>query len=302
MNKKMVITIKNEEVINKRLDVALPLLISLFSRSQIQKLIKEEKILVNNNVIKSNYHLKLNDVISITEAQASTNLQGENIPLDIIYEDDSLLVINKPRGLVVHPGNGNHEHTLVHALLYHISSLSNIDETRPGIVHRIDKDTSGLLVVAKNNIAHRFLAEQLKDHTMHREYLALVKGVIKENAGQIIAPISRDKNNPLKMAVDAKFGKEAETFFKVKKRYLDATLVDVKLKQGRTHQIRVHFNYINHPVIGDTMYGRDNCQKVKDGQILHAYRLSFIHPVTHKKMSFIAPLPTYFLNALKLYQ
>lgn len=298
----MVIPIKNKEVIDKRLDIAIPILMPSFSRSQIQKLVKENKILVNNVLVKSSYRLKDNDIVTIDETTTNSSLQGEDIPLDIIYEDGDVLVINKPRGLVVHPGNGNHNHTLVNALLYYAPSLSSIDAMRPGIVHRIDKDTSGLLVVAKNNSAHRFLAAQLSDHTMHREYMALVQGIIKENIGQIIAPIARDKNNPLKMAVDTKFGKEAETFFRVKERYQDATLVDVKLKQGRTHQIRVHFAYINHPVIGDMIYGRDNRHKIKDGQILHAYKISFIHPTSKKLMSFTAPLPPYFLAALKLYK
>ncbi len=189
----------------------------------------------------------------------------------------------------------------MNALLYHIKDLSNVDPTRPGIVHRIYKDTSGLLVVAKNNTAHRALSKQLENHSMHREYQALVKGEIKEKQGRIIAPIARDKNNPLKMVVDPLKGKEAETSFKVIKVLKDATLVDAKLKQGRTHQIRVHFEYIKHPVIGDPLYGRDNCHKVKDGQILHAYQISFVHPTNKKVMKFKCPLPKYFLDAIKLF-
>lgn len=297
----MKIKISKSNQVNQRIDLIIPTIDNSFSRSQIQKLIKEGLVTVNEKIVKANYLVKLNDVIEINKKK-NEKLKGENIPLDIIYEDKDLLVVNKQRGLVVHPGSGNHEHTLVNALIYHIKDLSTIDPTRPGIVHRIDKDTSGLLVVAKNNIAHRALAKQLEDHTMHREYQALVKGIIKEDKGKIIAPIGRDKTNPLKMAVDTIKGKEAETTFKVIKRLKDATLVDVKLKQGRTHQIRVHFDYIHHPVIGDLLYGRDNRHQVQDGQILHAYKITFIHPSTKEKMSFTSPLPPYFLRAVKLFK
>ena len=297
----MKIIIKKSNQVNQRIDLLIPSIDSSFSRSQIQKLIKEGLVTVNDKLVKANYIIKLNDVINI-DKKNNEKLEGENIPLDIVYEDKDLLVINKPRGLVVHPGSGNHEHTLVNALIYHIKDLSSVDPTRPGIVHRIDKDTSGLLVVAKNNIAHRALALQLEKHTMHREYKALVKGIVKEDKGRIIAPIGRDKNNPLKMSVDLSKGKEAESTFKVVKRLKDATLVDVKLKQGRTHQIRVHFEYINHPVIGDPLYGRDNRHVIKDGQILHAYKITFTHPRTKEKMSFTSPLPSYFLKAVKLFE
>ncbi|MCQ2791986.1 MAG: RluA family pseudouridine synthase [Bacilli bacterium] len=296
----MKLIIQKNNFVKQRIDLVIPLVEKTFSRSQVQKLIKEKRILVNKKNVKANYLVKLNDEIEINETKEAS-LDGENIPLEIIYEDDDLLVISKQRGLVVHPGSGNHSHTLVNALIYHIKDLSSVDPTRPGIVHRIDKDTSGLLVVAKNNFTHRALALQLEKHTMHREYQALVKGEIKENRGRIIGPIGRDKNNPLKMMIDSMHGKEAETSFKVIKRLKDATLVDVKLKQGRTHQIRVHFEYINHPVIGDPLYGRNNCQKVKDGQILHAYHIVFTHPRTKKKMSFTSPLPKYFLAAVKLF-
>ena len=297
----MKIIIKKSDYINKRIDLLIPSIDSSFSRSQIQKLIKDGCVKVNDELVKSNYKVKLNDVI-IIESKKESKLKGENIPLKIVYEDKDLLVIDKQRGLVVHPGSGNHEHTLLNALIYHIKDLSSVDPTRPGIVHRIDKDTSGLLVVAKNNLAHRALALQLEKHTMHREYQALVKGVIKEDKGRIIAPIGRDKTNPLKMCVDTIKGKEAESSFKVIKRFKDATLVDVKLKQGRTHQIRVHFDYIKHPVIGDPLYGRDNRHQVVDGQILHAYKITFTHPRTKKKMSFTSPLPSYFLKAVKLFE
>lgn len=296
----MKIKIKSN-LVNTRIDLAIPQVDSSFSRSQIQKLIKDNCVLVNNESVKANYKVKLDDVIEI-KPNKPTTLKGENIPLDIVYEDNDLLVINKPRGLVVHPGNGNYEHTLVNALIYHVKNLSSIDASRPGIVHRIDKDTSGLLVVAKNNKAHRALAMQLEKHTMHREYQALVLGEIKEKKGRIIAPIGRDKSNPLKMAVDTIKGKEAETSFKVIEVLKGVTLVDAKLKQGRTHQIRVHFAYINHPVIGDPLYGRNNTHQVKDGQILHAYQITFTHPTSKKKMTFKSPLPSYFLNAIKLFR
>jgi len=293
--------ISDSSLVGERIDLILPTLEESLTRSKVQKLIKDKKIKVNGEVIKSNYKVSLNDEIVI-DVSISEDLKPENIPLDIIYEDDDLLVINKQRGLVVHPGNGNHEHTLVNALLYHVKELSNIDSSRPGIVHRIDKDTSGLLVVAKTNFAHLELAKQLLDHTMHREYKALVKGVINEDTGKIIAPIARDKSNPLLMSVDVNRGKEAETTFKVIERYKDATLVEAKLKQGRTHQIRVHFNYIKHPLIGDTLYGKDNRNIIKDGQILHAYKISFIHPRNKKEMSFTSPLPKYFIDAVNLFK
>lgn len=204
--------------------------------------------------------------------------------MDIVYEDDSLLVINKPVGLVTHPGSGNKEHTLANALKFHSDSLSHINgEFRPGIVHRLDKDTAGLMVVAKNDSAHTFLAEQLKDHTLGRHYYALVLGKIKETCGEIIAPIGRDKNNRLKMAVDLKNGKDAITNFTVVKRFEAYTLIECVLKTGRTHQIRVHLNYINHPVIGDPLYGKGNRTIYDKGQLLFAYYISFIHPVSKKK-------------------
>ncbi|MCQ2753002.1 MAG: RluA family pseudouridine synthase [Bacilli bacterium] len=294
-------TIQNSDYVGKRIDQVLPLLDSSLTRSQVQKLIKLKQLLVNDQNVKANYLVKFADHI-VLKTKVNSELKPENIPLAIIYEDDDLLVINKPRGLVVHPGNGNHEHTLVNALLYHVKNLSSIDASRPGIVHRIDKDTSGLLVVAKTNAAHRALAKQLENHTMHREYLALVKGVINENSGTIIGPIGRDKTNPLKMTVDPKNGKEAETTFKVVERLNEATLVEAKLKQGRTHQIRVHFNHIHHPVIGDLVYGHLNRDRVKDGQILHAYQITFIHPRTQKEITFKAPVPEYFKKAVKLYR
>lgn len=292
--------INNNDFIGKRIDKVITFLDNDLSRSQTQLLIKNKLILVNGKNIKVNYLIKMHDEIEIRNfLPTKLWLKKENIPLEIIYEDNDILVINKQRGLVVHPGNGNKEHTLVNALLFHISNLSNIDFYRPGIVHRIDKDTSGMLLIAKNNKIHRLLAQQFLEHNIHREYKALVKGVIYEDKGKIIAPIARSKINPTKMCVDTILGKEAESYFKVIKRFKNATLVKVKIKQGRTHQIRVHFEYIKHPIIGDKVYGLNNREIIKDGQLLHAYKISFIHPITKKKMIFVSKLPDYFLNAIK---
>lgn len=298
-----IIKIIDQKYVNRRIDVVIPLINADFSRSKIQKLIKEKRIFVNGLIIKSKYLIKLNDEIKILIChQQIKRLKAENIKLNILFEDENLLVINKPRGMVVHPGNGNYEHTLVNALLFYTKKLSNIetDSIRPGIVHRIDKETSGLLLIAKDNFTHRFLSSQLKKHIIQREYKALVSGIINEDYGTIIAPIARSKHNPLKMTVDIKNGKEAETNFYVIKRFKDATFLKIKLKQGRTHQIRVHFEYINHPIIGDCLYGKNNKNVVNTGQLLHAYKLTFIHPKNNKKFIFTTPLPQYFLNVMKL--
>ena len=235
---------------------------------------------MNGKIEKSSYKIKLNDEIIINDIpQTEYDLIPENIPLDIIYEDDDVLVINKQKGLIVHPGAGVNSGTLANALKYHIDHLSSLNGTyRPGIVHRIDKDTTGLLIVAKNDYAHKFLSDQLVDHTLSRKYYALVLGKITEDNGKIIAPIGRDKNNRQKMCVDLINGKEAITNFKVIKRFKLYTLVECKLQTGRTHQIRVHFEYINHPVIGDEIYGKGNRKLINDGQLLHAFEISFIHP------------------------
>lgn len=298
-----VIKLIDQKYINKRIDIVLPLINANFSRSKIQKLIKEKKIFVNGLAIKNKYLTKLNDEIKIICDQKNSKLKAENIKLDILFEDEYLLVINKPRGMVVHPGNANYEHTLVNALLFHTKKLSNIetDPIRPGIVHRIDKETSGLLLIAKDNFTHRHLASQLKKHVIQREYKALVSGVIDEDYGTILAPIARSKNNPLKMTVDLKKGKEAETNFFVIKRLKNATFLKIKLKQGRTHQIRVHFEYIHHPIIGDCLYGENNKNIINDGQLLHAYKLTFFHPKNNKKFTFTTPIPKYFSDAMKLF-
>lgn len=248
MKQKLLIT--NSNYIGLRLDKVLVLELKDRSREFIMRLIDEGEVLVNDKKVKNSYRVKENDEITINIPEAK-NLDAtpQDIPLDIVYEDDDIIVINKPRDLVVHPSNGHEDGTLVNALLAHCTNLSGINGVkRPGIVHRIDKDTTGLLVVAKNDYAHEFLAKQLEDHTLHREYIALVKGVIKEEDGKIIAPIGRDKYNRQKMAVDVKNGKPAVTHFHVLKRFNQYTLISCVLETGRTHQIRVHMNYIGYPI------------------------------------------------------
>ncbi|MBR1581587.1 MAG: RluA family pseudouridine synthase [Bacilli bacterium] len=287
----------SSKLVDLRLDKALTLLIKNYSRVYFSNAIKNEEILVNGNVVSPSYKVKENDVITIDfkEKELDDSIKGYALELDIVYEDDDVLIINKPQGLVVHPGDGHHDDTLVNALVYNNKELSTVNGlNRVGIVHRIDKDTSGLLLVCKNDYAHNFIAEQLKDHTMHREYIALVTGVIPNERGKIIAPIGRDKNNRMKMAVDVVNGKEAVTHFEVIKRYEKYTLIKCRLETGRTHQIRVHMEYFNHPVVGDPLYGKNNCSLYNNGQLLHAYKLTFIHPSTKKEMSFEAPLPKYF--------
>ncbi len=282
----------------QRLDKALALLNENLSRSYIIKLINEGNVIVNNNNEKPSYLLKENDeiILNIPE-EKELNLEKEDLNLDIVYEDEYVAVVNKPKGMVVHPGAGNFEHTLVSGLLYEMDDLSSINGTiRPGIVHRIDKDTSGLLMIAKNDIASKSLTEQLKNHSCKREYIALVYGNIENNLGRINAPIKRSKLDRKKMAVD-KEGKNAVTNFTVLKRYKDFTLVSCKLETGRTHQIRVHFEYIGHPLVGDKIYGR---RKVigDDGQFLHAKTIGFYHPYTNEWMEFDSELPKYFKDFL----
>ena len=295
---KEIIVTKKEE--NLRLDKALSLLLSDVSRSKIQSHLENGLVLVNSKQEKSSYKLKENDVISLEDFPLEkSDLNPEDIPLDIVYEDDDLIVINKPKGLVVHPGAGNTDHTLANALKFYSDKLSSLNgDFRPGIVHRIDKDTAGLLVVAKNDPSHAFLAEQLSNHTLARKYYALVLGVISENEGKIIAPIGRDKKYRQRMAVDMMNGKDAETSFKVVERFKDSTLVECILKTGRTHQIRVHMDYIGHPVIGDPVYGKGNRTFYDDGQLLFAHEIHFVHPKTKKEMTFSVDLPKYFLDVI----
>lgn len=274
-----------------------------FSRSKIQKMIKNNYILVNNKPVKNSYLLKENDIINVTDyEEAPQDVVAEDMDLDIVYEDDDVMVINKANGVVVHPAIGNFNHTLVNGLMYHSKKLSDINgEFRPGIVHRIDAYTTGLLMIAKNNEAHEFLAKQLEDKTTTRKYIALVWGVIKTDTATIDAPIGRDKLDRKKMAVTLENSKNAITHLKVLKRYKNATLIELKLETGRTHQIRVHMNYINHPVVNDPVYGK---RKIIDdtGQCLHAKTLGFIHPRTKKYMEFDSELPECFINILNKFE
>ena len=284
-----------------RLDKYLSSVLTDFSRTHIAKIIDEGEVFVNDKEAKSSLKLKENDVVSLTIPEnKELEVNKEDIPLDIVYEDKDILIINKPQGMVVHPSNGHNEHTLVNAILYHCKDLSGINGVnRPGIVHRIDKDTSGLICVAKNDNAHLKLAEQLKDHTMARTYTALVKGIIPENSGEINLPIGRDPNNRQKMGVTRTNSKEAITYFKVLKRFKDHTLVECHLKTGRTHQIRVHLSYIGYPVEGDPLYaGRKFDTLYKKGQLLVATSLTLIHPSTNEEMTFNIDLPDYFVDVL----
>ena len=301
MNK---ILVNEQELVNIRLDKLISMNLSEFSRSKIQDYIEKGLIKVNGKIEKSSYKTRLNDEVTIDDIPVENlDLVPQDIPLDIIYEDDDVMVINKPKGLVVHPGAGVVDGTLANALKFHSESLSSVNgEFRPGIVHRIDKDTTGLLVVAKNDKAHTFLASQLQDHTLRRKYYALVLGNIVEENGTIIAPIGRDLKNRLKMAVDLRNGKEAVTHFEVLRRFKDYTFVECELETGRTHQIRVHLEYIKHPVIGDPIYGKGNRVLVDDGQLLHAHEITFVHPRTKEEVTFNAPLPDNFekiLDSLK---
>ena len=280
-----------------RLDKVLAQNLTDFSRSQIQQLIQEGHVLVNGKIPKTKYAVQPDDQIQITPPEPKTlDLIAQPIKLDIIYEDDDVLVVNKPQGMVVHPSAGHLQDTLVNALLYHCP-LSTINGTfRPGIVHRIDKDTSGLLMVAKNDQAHQALAQQLKEKTNIRQYLALVHGNIKEDQGTIDAPIGRSLKDRKKQAVVAN-GKPAVTHFEVLQRFGSYTLISCKLETGRTHQIRVHLQYIGHPLAGDPVYGPKKTLPAK-GQFLHAAKLGFIHPKTGELLVFEAPLPEYFTKTL----
>ncbi|WP_420897112.1 RluA family pseudouridine synthase [Liquorilactobacillus hordei] len=280
-----------------RIDKALTALFPEYSRSQLKQWLVEKAILVNSQPVKPNYKVKENDQIELTVPPIKEiSLQPENIPLEIVYEDEDVLVINKPQGMVVHPAPGHPDKTLVNALLAH-SPLSTINgEFRPGIVHRIDKDTSGLLMVAKNDQAHRSLAAQLKAKTNIREYTALVHGVIKEDSGKIDAPLGRSQKDRKKQAVISG-GRNAVTHFTVIKRYQNYTLIKCILETGRTHQIRVHLKYIGHPLVGDPLYGPMKTIK-GNGQFLHAGKLGFKHPRTGEELIFVAPLPEIFRKTL----
>ena len=292
----------DEQFKNQRIDSYLPQVLDV-SKSKVSKMIKNEEILVNGKKTKNSYILKENDLVEVGEIKEEImQALPEKMDLDIIYEDDDVIVVNKPNGMVVHPAVGNKSKTLVNGLLYHSKNLSTINgEFRPGIVHRIDAYTTGLLMVAKNDKAHKILAKELEEKKTTRKYIALVWGIINTDTGTIDAPIGRDINDRKKMAVTDINSKDAITHFKVIERYSNATLIELKLETGRTHQIRVHMNYIGYPVVNDPVYGR---RKLIDntGQCLHAKTLGFIHPTTHEYMEFDSPLPPCFENILKQFK
>ena len=291
-----------EDVVGLRLDKAITVLCSDLSRNSVQQLIDDENILVNGVVTNKKYSVKINDVVTVFLPEPKElSIDAENIPLDIVYEDEHLLVVNKPKGMVVHPAAGNYEGTLVNALMYHCKgSLSGINGVmRPGIVHRIDKDTSGLLLVAKTNEAHLSLSEQIKNKTAHRHYICLVHGIVANKRGIIDAPIGRHPIERKQMAVNYKNGKNAVTHYKVLQRFAGYTYVECRLETGRTHQIRVHMASIGHPLLGDAVYGPKKCPFPKlEGQTLHAMILGFVHPAKDKYIETCAPLPEYFTHLL----
>lgn len=295
--KKKVFEIENKDI-GKRLDLFLQECFPSFSRSHFSKLIEDGLVTVNNKKVKSGWKLRLGELVEVEfKEPEKISTEAEEVPFDIVYEDDDLVVVNKPQGVVVHPCSSTKSGTLVNGLLYRIKNLSGINGVlRPGIVHRLDKETSGLLVVAKNDKAHISLAKQIKDKTCKRNYLAILEGNLKEDSGEIKTYIARDKKDRKKMAVSDS-GREAITDYKVLERFKNACFVEFSLKTGRTHQIRVHAKYLGHPIIGDKVYGKE--VKGLEGQLLHAYKLTFIHPTTLKEMTFEAPLPDYFENYLK---
>ena len=289
----------------ERIDKYLSRLVTDSSRSAIQKLIESGSVKVNGSQVSKNYKVSTDDEILMLQGELKTlDAEPENIPLDIVYEDSDLLVVNKPRGMVVHPAPGNYSGTLVNALLYHCKdSLSGINGVlRPGIVHRIDKDTSGLLIVAKNDKAHIGLAEQIKEHSFTREYNAVVCGHLKEYEGTVCAPIGRNPKDRKKMCVTENNSKNAVTHYKVINEYEGYSHISLRLETGRTHQIRVHMAYIGHPVAGDFVYGNDKKSAYLKGQCLHAIKIGFVHPITNEYLEFNSELPDYFkefLNRLK---
>lgn len=288
--------IKVEENEKIRIDKYLSEKLEL-SRSKIQKLIDNKKVIVNNKFVSANYKIKMGDLIEVNDdLNYEINIEKENIPLDIVYEDDYLLIVNKESGMVTHPAPGHYTKTLVNALLYKFD-ISSTTDIRPGIVHRLDKDTSGLMVVAKNEKTHEKLSEMIKNKEVKRHYIALVEGVIQHETGTIDAPIGRDQYDRQKMAVTDINGKDSITHFKVLKRYKNKTLVECILETGRTHQIRVHMKYINHPVVNDPIY---NKKKSDDfGQMLHSKSIEFIHPITKKEIYFEVEPPKEFMEKLK---
>ena len=296
--KEFVIEKENEGI---RLDKVLSILDSELSRTMIQKQIENKEILVNDKVQKASYKVQLKDKITVKEIEpVRIDLKPEDIPIEVIYEDNDIIVVNKPKGLVVHPANGNPDGTLVNAIMKICNgSLSGIGgKIRPGIVHRLDKDTSGILIIAKNDKAHINLSEQIKNREVKKTYIALVRGVVKENNATIRMPIARSTKDRKKMAV-SKDGKEAITHFKVIKRYTNYTLLQINIETGRTHQIRVHLSQIGYPIIGDVVYSNGKNEFGVVGQMLHAEKIEFLHPITKQHMKLEADIPQYFKQILE---
>lgn len=288
---------EEEERLDKWLSGAIPTL----SRSYIQKCIKEGQVLVNDSPCKANYRLRVDDEVAFQIPEAvEPSVEAENIPLSVLYEDEDVLVVDKPKGMVVHPAPGHYSGTLVNAVLYHCKGqLSGINGVlRPGIVHRIDRDTTGSLIVCKNDLSHREIAGQLGAHSLNRSYRAIVHGMVKEEEGTVCAPIGRDEKDRKRMAVNEKNGKEAVTHYRVLQRFRNFTYIECRLETGRTHQIRVHMTSIGHPLLGDEIYGPRKTAFRLEGQTLHAYCLGFIHPVNREYIEVKAPLPAYFSHLL----
>lgn len=292
-----------EDMEDERIDKCISLLVEELSRSFIQKLIKDGNVLVNGKPVKGSFRVKCEDevVFSVPES-VEPDIEPENIPLDILYEDADLIVVNKPKGMVVHPAAGHYTGTLVNALMYHCGNeLSGINGVlRPGIVHRIDRDTTGSVIACKNDKAHRCIAEQLKEHSINRRYRAICFGELEQEEGTIDQPIGRHPNDRKKMAVNPQNGKRAVTHYRVLQRFKGYTYIECVLETGRTHQIRVHMASIGHPLLGDELYGnpKNLAMKGLQGQTLHAMIIGFVHPSTHEYMEFEAPLPEYFQNLL----
>ncbi len=296
------IFIVDEESQDIRIDKYLSDLLTDNSRTYIQKLIKENNILVNNKACKANYKVQAEDKIIVDIPEPIyADIEPEDIPLDIIFEDNDVLIVNKPKNLVVHPAPGHYSGTLVNAIMYHCKdNLSNINGVlRPGIVHRIDKDTTGALIVCKNDYSHNFIANQLKEHSITRKYIGIVQGVLKESEGIIDAPIGRHPVKRKEMCINETNGKNAVTHYKVLKQFNKYTLCEFQLETGRTHQIRVHMASINHPLLGDEIYNYNKCPYKLQGQCLHAKIIGFIHPTTKEYVEFEADTPAYFNNLIK---
>jgi len=296
------ITEEYEEYEDQRIDKCISLLIDDVSRSYVQKLIKDNQIFVNDKNVKANYIVKLNDELKVQLPDAiEPDILPENIPLDILYEDSDVLVVNKQKGMVVHPAAGHFTGTLVNAVMFHCKDqLSGINGVmRPGIVHRIDMDTTGSVIICKNDFAHASIAQQLKDHTIIRKYRALVFGTLKTGTGTVDAPIGRNENDRKKMAI-SKNGREAITHYTLLKQFQDYAYIECSLETGRTHQIRVHMASIGHPLLGDEVYSNRKCPFNLKGQVLHAYILGFKHPRSGEYIETIAPIPEYFEHLLNI--